>query len=182
MARERQRQVIKQMVAAGFIDEKGAEIIEGQEIKIADPRIKIAAPHFVFFVKDYLQERLGVENIGRQGLTVRTTLDYGEQVGAEAVVREEVEKVGRMKITNGAALVVGVKRGEVLAMVGSKDYFATDIDGKFNVTTALRQPGSAIKPINYLLALRSGKTLVDLIDDAPVTYNVKGQKPYTPQN
>jgi membrane peptidoglycan carboxypeptidase len=67
-------------------------------------------------------------------------------------------------------------------MVGSKNYHARDIDGKYNVTTALRQPGSSIKPINYLLALEKGKSLMSTIDDSPVSYPIAGQKPYTPQN
>ena len=79
-------------------------------------------------------------------------------------------------------MVLDVKSGDILAMVGSKDYWSTDIDGKFNVTTAMRQPGSSIKPINYLLALKKGWTLASLIDDEPVTYNVPGQKPYIPRN
>jgi membrane carboxypeptidase/penicillin-binding protein len=75
-----------------------------------------------------------------------------------------------------------VKTGDILAMVGSKDYYANDIEGKFNVTTALRQPGSSIKPINYLLALQKGMSLASSVDDSPVTYDIKGQKPYSPQN
>ena len=67
-------------------------------------------------------------------------------------------------------------------MAGSKDYQAKDIDGKYNVTTALRQPGSSIKPINYLLALENGYSMASRIEDTPVTYQIKGQKPYSPQN
>ena len=68
-------------------------------------------------------------------------------------------------------------------MVGSKDYFSTDIDGKFDVVTqGLRQPGSSIKPINYLLALQRGRHLWESVDDTPVTYYIAGQKPYTPKN
>jgi membrane carboxypeptidase/penicillin-binding protein len=93
-----------------------------------------------------------------------------------------MSKVGRLKISNGAALILEVENGDILAMVGSKDYNATDIDGKYNVTTALRQPGSSIKPINYLLALENGQTLLSTIDDSPITYKIRGQKPYSPQN
>jgi len=87
-----------------------------------------------------------------------------------------------LRIGNGAALVIDPKNGDILAMVGSKDYWAAEMTGKYNVTTALRQPGSSIKPINYLLALQNGKSLTTIIDDSPVTYYVRGQPPYTPQN
>ena len=102
---------------------------------------------------------------------------------AEKIVKEEIDGVKNLGISNGAALVVDPKTGEILAMVGSKDYYAIDIDGQFNVTTGLRQPGSSIKPINYLLALTSGNwTLASTIDDGPITYQIQGQKPYSPQN
>jgi membrane peptidoglycan carboxypeptidase len=71
--------------------------------------------------------------------------------------KDEVAKAKQLKISNGAAIITQVGSGDILAMVGSKDYWAKDIDGKYNVTTALRQPGSSIKPINYLLALQKGK-------------------------
>ncbi|MFA6518048.1 MAG: transglycosylase domain-containing protein [Candidatus Shapirobacteria bacterium] len=182
LGKERQKQVLNQMVTAGYLTEMEADKISREELKIIEPRIAIKAPHFVFYIRDYLKDKMGIENIGRQGLTVKTTLDLDQQLIAEKIVKNEVEKVRGLGISNGAALVLEVRTGKILAMVGSKDYFANDIDGKFNVTTALRQPGSSIKPINYLLAIQNGKTLMDMIDDSPVTYYVKGQKPYSPQN
>jgi membrane peptidoglycan carboxypeptidase len=101
---------------------------------------------------------------------------------AEAAVKDEMEKIKGMNISNGASLVLDTKNGDVLAMVGSKNYNSSDIDGQYNIVTALRQPGSSIKPINYLLGLKNGKTLASIIDDSPVTYNIKGQKPYTPRD
>jgi membrane peptidoglycan carboxypeptidase len=113
---------------------------------------------------------------------VRTSLSLETQKMAQEIVEKEVEAVKNLRINNGAALVLNPKNGEIWAMVGSKDYFATDIDGKYNVTTALRQPGSAIKPINYLLALEKGASLNETIEDSRVTYYIPGQKPYSPQN
>jgi len=181
-ANERRMQVINQMVNAGFIDERQAQQLRDEKIEIVEENKTIQAPHFVFYIKDLLEKKYGFVNFGRLGLTVVTSLDSDTQKMAEEKVRSEVDKVRRLRISNGAAIVIDVKTGEILAMVGSKDYYSKEIDGKYNVTTALRQPGSSIKPINYLLALKNGMTLMSAIDDAPVTYFVKGQKPYSPNN
>lgn len=178
----RQHHVIDEMVNGNFITkEQGNKTkLENLNIELRKPTIK--APHFVFYVRDYLKQKYDLSNFERRGLSITTTLDYKIQQIAERTVTEEIKSLGNLNITNGAALVLDVKTGDILAMVGSKDYNAADIDGKFNVTTALRQPGSSIKPINYLLALTKGWTLASLIDDEPVTYNVPGQKPYIPRN
>jgi 1A family penicillin-binding protein len=182
LAKLRQEHVLNEMVNSGLLDSKKAEEAKGVEIKIKEEKRDILAPHFVFYVKSYL-EKLGFTDVGRRGLKVKTSLDLNVQKEAEKIVKEEIEKVSRLKISNGAGLVLDVKTGDILAMLGSKDYFAKDIDGKFDVVTqALRQPGSSIKPINYLLALQRGRNLWETIDDNPVSYKVAGQKPYTPQN
>ena len=178
----RQKHVIEEMYKAGFIAEEVMMGLLEQEVEIIPEVKSIRAPHFVFWIKSKLEEKYGFRNFDRQGLTITTSLDAEVQQMAERVVAEEVKKVAGLRISNGAVVVVGVKEGEVLAMVGSKDYFATDIDGKVNVTIRLRQPGSSIKPINYLLSLQKGKTLLSTIDDSPVSYQVPGQKPYSPQN
>lgn len=181
-AKERQKQVIDQMIKAGTLTDQRGEEIKKEEIKLADFERKIEAPHFVFYVRDWLSTKYGFDDLSTRGLTIRTSLDLEAQRMAQAVVAEEVKKVGRLRISNGASIIIDVRNGDILAMVGSKDYWADDIDGKYNVTTALRQPGSSIKPINYLLALKNGANLLTPIDDAPVTYYVPGQKPYSPQN
>lgn len=182
LAKLRQEHVLDEMVKDGFLDSNKAKETKNTEIKIMEEKRNILAPHFVFYVKNYL-ERLGFTEVGRRGLKVKTSLDLGVQKEMEKIVKEEIGKTARLKITNGASLILEVKTGDILAMVGSKDYFAKDIDGKFDVVTqALRQPGSSIKPINYLLALQKGKNLWDVIDDNPVSYQIPGQKTYTPQN
>jgi len=182
LAYQRQRQVIEQMVIAGFINQQVANDLFLNNVEIIKEDKGIKAPHFVFYVKEYLQNKLGFENIERRGLSIYTTLDFETQKMAEKIVSDEVLKVSRLKIGNGAAMVTDPRSGDILAMVGSKNYWASDIDGKFNITTAQRQPGSSIKPINYLLGLERGKSLSSLIDDSPITYQIKGQKPYSPQN
>lgn len=178
----RRQHVVDEMEKAGFITPQKTAELKSIPVEIKEEKLDILAPHFVFYIKDWLIQKYGFLNFGRQGLTVTTTLDLSLQSLAQSIVKEEVDKVKKLHITNGAVLIINVKNGDILAMVGSKDYFATDIDGKFNVTTALRQPGSSIKPINYTLALSRHKTLASIVDDSPITYPIPNQKPYTPQN
>lgn len=182
LAYYRQSQVVDQMLVAKFIDQKTANDLKNNKVAIVQEDRGIKAPHFVFYVKEYLAQVLGFENIERRGLSIFTSLDYKTQTMAQDIVTEEVAKVARLRIGNGAAMVTETKSGDILAMVGSKDYWSSDIDGKFNIATAQRQPGSSIKPINYLLGLQLGKSLTSTIDDSPITYQIKGQKPYSPQN
>ncbi|MDD4027353.1 MAG: PBP1A family penicillin-binding protein [Candidatus Shapirobacteria bacterium] len=178
----RQRRVIEEMVSANYIDkEKGEEILK-QKLVFRIKKQNIEAPHFVFYIKSLLENKYGFVNFERQGLDIYTSLDLNIQKETEKNVSEEIEKVKKLKISNGAALVIEVKNGDILAMVGSKNYEATDIDGNVNVTTALRQPGSSIKPINYLLAFEKGKNMDSYVEDSPVSYYVPGQKVYSPQN
>jgi len=178
----RQKHVIAEMVNAKFINQEKANSLLSEKIEIIKDKKKIKAAHFVFYVKNIIEKKYNWENFGKLGLTITTSLDLDAQNYSEKVVVEELEKVKNLKITNGAAMVVDVKNGDILAMVGSKNYNASDIDGKFNVTTALRQPGSSIKPINYLLALENGFNLASIVNDSPVTYFFSGQKNYSPQN
>jgi 1A family penicillin-binding protein len=178
----RQKHVVEEMVSAGFINQEKANEVLVEKINIISEKKTIEAPHFVFYVKDYLEKRFGYQNVDRRGLVITTSLNLNVQKKAEEIIKEEMAGVRKLKISNGAALVTDPKTGEILAMVGSKDYYATDIDGKYNVVTALRQPGSSIKPVNYLLALMKGWTLASTVVDEPVVYQISGQKPYSPQN
>lgn len=182
LAFARQRHVIDEMVSEGYLNFEKGEEIKKEKVEIKEEEKGIEGAHFVFYIKDYLEKELGYRGIEGMGLVVKTSLDPKIQKMSEEIVKDEVDKVARLRIGNGSALVVNPKNGEILAMVGSKDYFAQDIDGKYNITQALRQPGSSIKPINYLLALEKGANLFDSIDDSPVSYQIKGQKAYSPQN
>jgi membrane peptidoglycan carboxypeptidase len=170
------------MVSNKYLSSLQAEKILGEKVFVKTNNRNIKAPHFVFYVKKLLEEKYGYQNLEKQGLTIKTTLDIKTQEETQKVVTEEIDKVKKLNITNGAALVIDVKTGDILSMVGSKNYWSNDIDGKYNITTALRQPGSSIKPINYLLAFQKGKKANDYIEDSPVTYYFPGQKSYTPQN
>ena len=177
----RQKHVISEMVSTGYLtEEKAAELLE-KKITIKNNSKVIEAPHFVFYIRKLLEDS-GYLNFERQGLIIKTSLDLDLQNKAQKIVKDEIEKNRNLKISNGGALIIDVKNGDILAMVGSKDYYSKEIDGKYNISTALRQPGSSIKPINYLLALENDFSLASIISDSPITYQIAGQKPYAPQN
>ena len=178
----RQKRVVEEMISAKYINKDEGEKILNQKLVFKKRKGKIEAPHFVFYIKNLLENKYGYINFERQGLNIYTSLDLSIQKEAEKIVSLEIENVKNLRISNGAALVIGVKNGDILAMVGSKNYEATDIDGNVNVTTALRQPGSSIKPINYLLAFEKGKSPDSYVEDSPISYYVPGQKVYSPKN
>ncbi|KKS32699.1 MAG: Penicillin-binding protein, 1A family [Candidatus Amesbacteria bacterium GW2011_GWA2_42_12] len=182
LAKQRQREVLKRMVEDGYITQTQAEQASAQEIILSPQRIDIQAPHFVMYIKDILAQIYGTKMVEQGGLTVTTSLDLDIQNMAQEIVKNEVDKVSYLHIGNGAALVTSPKTGEILAMVGSKDYWNTKDDGNVNVTTSLRQPGSSIKPINYALALTRGFTTSSIIDDSPISYKSPNQPVYTPVN
>ena len=179
---ERQREVIRLMRINKYISREQEEAALNQKLSFAPNKIDIKAPHFVMSVKQSLVEKYGEELIEKGGLEITTTLDYSIQKLAEKAVVGEIERLRPLHVTNGAALVLNPQTGEILAMVGSKNYFDTEAGGNVNVITRLRQPGSAIKPINYTYALSNGYTLATILADTPVTFSVQGQDPYSPKN
>ncbi|HRR05392.1 MAG TPA: transglycosylase domain-containing protein [Candidatus Woesebacteria bacterium] len=184
LAKSRQELVLNEMVEAGFISQEEAQKAKEEKLVFAPLGEEIFAPHFVMYVKEALVELFGQKMVEEGGLQVTTTLDRELQDFAQKTVKEEIEKIKKLKVENGGALITNPKTGEILAMVGSRDYFDKEIDGNFNVTTAaLRQPGSSIKPLNYVLALEEGKiTASTPLIDAPTCFSVAGQKPYCPTN
>lgn len=183
LATQRQEWVLDQMVENKYITKEQAEAAKQAKLIFPDPSNNIDAPHFVLYVKDQLVEKYGQRLVEQGGLRVTTSLDLDLQNFAQTTIATEVAKLKTANVTNGAALVTNPKTGEILAMVGSKDYFAKDIPGNFNVTTALRQPGSSIKPINYALGLTNGRiTLGTVINDMPTCFTSGNQPLYCPNN
>lgn len=182
-AKKRQELVLYRMQELGMISEEERKAAEKEKLDYYVQRSGIEAPHFVFYVKEGLVEEYGLSQVNEGGLKITTTLDLDVQKMAEEVVAEEISGLERYKVSNGAVVVTEPKTGEILAMVGSKDYFADDIDGKFNVTTALRQPGSSIKPLNYAIGLDRGiVTPASIFIDEVSCFQVPGQDPYCPTN
>ncbi|OGM74130.1 hypothetical protein A3H19_03735 [Candidatus Woesebacteria bacterium RIFCSPLOWO2_12_FULL_39_9] len=179
---DRKNEVLNLMHTNGFITQSQKEETQKEVPIFAENKTDIKASHFVMFVRELLEETYGKELVEKGGLNVVTTLHYNIQILAETVVKEEVDKLAKLNVRNGAAVVISPATGEVLAMVGSKDYFDTQNDGNVNVTTSLRQPGSSIKIVNYAYALSNGYTAATIIPDTPVTFLIPGLPPYTPKN
>jgi len=180
-ATERRNEVLAAMKNQGFIDEISKIKYQKLKIEVLPPKTSIRAPHFVFYTKNQLEDYYGIKTVEEGGLKVTTTLDNNIQVEAEKILKEELDRISYLNVSNGAILVTRPVTGEILAMVGSYDYF-TQPSGAFNVTTALRQPGSSIKPIMYSLALQKGYTAASILDDSPVVFNIAGSESYRPVN
>lgn len=181
-------QVLRRMREDGYISEQlekeAKREIEEEKVKFAPPRANFKAPHFVMFVKGLLVEMFGEKIVEQGGLQVKTTLDLDLQQKAEMIVKKEILKLKKVKVGNGAAIVTDPRTGEILAMVGSYDYFAPDYDGQVNVVFSRRQPGSLMKPVVYALAFKKGYTPATMLMDVPTEFPTGNpSKPfYRPKN
>ncbi len=192
-ARARQRDVLAAMVRAGFITPAEAEIAANEPLRFSTgchtPGCLPRAPHFVFFVLERLTAELGPETVARGGLTITTTLDLGLQEAAERALRRQLAALADphdgspdRRARNGAVVVLAPRDGAILAMVGSPDFADNAIQGQVNATLALRQPGSAIKPLTYAAALERGWTPATTILDVPASFADSSGRIYAPQN
>jgi len=182
---DRTEQVLRRMREDGYItkeqEESAVDELAGITFQARGASFK--APHFVQYVQKILEERYGERVVEQGGLKVTTTLDLKLQEKAEEIVKEEIEKVLSQRITNGSAVVVNPETGEILAMVGSRNFNDPDYDGQFNVATqGLRQPGSAIKPVTYVTAFKEGYTPSTLIMDVPTVFPGGDKPEYKPEN
>lgn len=181
-AKARQQQVLHLMVENGYLTPQEESDALKEPLRLRPPRQNIEAPHFVMYVKDLLVDYLGEEAVNHGGLRIYTTLDLELQDKVQAIVTAEVSGLRSLNVSNGSALIISPDTGEILAMIGSVDYFDTKNDGQVNLTTALRQPGSSVKPITYALAFQHGITPSTILEDSPITFNIAGSEPYTPVN
>jgi 1A family penicillin-binding protein len=179
--KKRQAEVLTKMEQQKYISTQEKDDALKEELVFTSPQIPIYAPHFVMYVKDWLVKKYGLAMVEKGGLYVTTSLDLKTQEMAQEVVTSEVENDAYLNLTNGASVVTNPKNGDILAMVGSKDY-SEPLSGSFNITTALRQPGSSIKVITYALALSGGFTAATILDDSPVSFTSPGSPTYSPVN
>ncbi|MDO8488408.1 MAG: transglycosylase domain-containing protein, partial [bacterium] len=180
----RAKEVLRRMREDGYISRE-EELTAADQVShftLATPSGLLKAPHFVFYVRQQLEERYGEHVVEQGGLKVTTTLDLDLQEKAQGAVSEEIEKVKSLKITNGGAVAIDSTTGQILVMVGSRGWEDPDYDGKFNVTTALRQPGSSIKPIVYLTGLQKGYTAATLLMDTKTIFPGGDKPEYIPEN
>ncbi len=182
MAFARQKEVLRRMVEDGYITQDQADRASQEQLSFKTNTIQIKAPHFVMYVRDLMAQQYGEDVLEHGGLTIQTTLDYKIQSQAEKVIRSQVDSLRRLRISNGAGVITKPSTGEVIAMVGSANYFDFVHDGQVNVVLRPRQPGSSIKPLTYSLAFSRGWKPASTIEDSPVTYQVLGSPAYSPKN
>ena len=180
----RKELVLERMFEGGFItkEERGAA---QKEVVVFKPQATtgINAPHFVLFVKEYLESRYGPRAVSDEGLKVITTLDYALQQKAEEVVRRHaLENERKFNAENAGLVAIDPKTGGILAMVGSRGYFDKEIDGNFNIALAKRQPGSSFKPFVYATALTKGYTPETVVFDVRTEFSTYCNPDGTPIN
>lgn len=176
---------LDQMFEEGYITEEERDTAKEIDVlgKIIPRKENILAPHFVMYIKEILVETYGEKVVEQGGLKVITTLDLDKQLIAEEAITEQVEiNEKEWGGTNAALISLDARTGQILAMVGSRDYFDEEIDGAVNVTTRPRQPGSSFKPIVYAAAFKKGYTPSTLLYDVVTTFKTEIGKDYEPHN
>jgi len=198
--------ILEKMENLGYISEDQLKKAKAEEIKFSENLNPILAPHFVLYVKDYLVKKYGEDYLQRAGLKVLTTLDFDLQGKAETIIQQNLAQLKIYNAHNAALVSINPKTGEILAMVGSKNWYATSSEGcnpktqkckfdpKVNVCLSSRQPGSAFKPFAYARAFEKGFTPKTVVWDVPTEFNPNcspdgtqfrdkyGLKCYHPQN
>lgn len=180
---ERQRYILGLMEKHGYISKEEAEVAKEVTIQFKEPTENIIAPHFVMYVKEILGERYGEKMVEQGGLKIYTTLDlYKQKIAEEAINDWTPKNEEKFQAKNAALVSLDPKTGQILAMVGSRDYFNEDIDGQVNVAISLRQPGSSIKPIVYAAAFTKGYTPNTVLYDVVTNFSTDPAKPYEPHD
>lgn len=179
----RQRWILDSMAELGYISKDQAETAKTEKIIFSPMRESIIAPHFVMYIKELLSEKYGETFISQEGLKVYTTLDLDKQTIAEEAVKQGIEANSKKyEFTNASLVSLDPKTGQILAMVGSADYFNEEIDGQVNVAISSRQPGSSFKPIVYTASFIKGYTPDTIIYDTVTNFDTTGAKAYEPHN
>jgi len=179
----RQQYTLDQMAKQGYITQADADQAKKTEIKFQQRLENITAPHFVMYIKQLLEDKYGTKEVEQGGLKIYTTLDVKKQQIAEDAIKNQADKNEKNYNASNAALVsLDPKTGEVLAMVGSRDYFDDKIDGQFNVAIAPRQPGSSFKPVVYAAAFSLGYTPDTMVYDTVTNFSTDPNKKYEPHN
>ncbi|OGE19454.1 hypothetical protein A2967_01695 [Candidatus Daviesbacteria bacterium RIFCSPLOWO2_01_FULL_41_32] len=196
LSKARQKEVLNRMVDDKYITSDQAKFASDEPLTYRTGRSEqgFKAPHFVLYVKEKLIEQFGDKMVESGGLRVTTTLDYELQKKVEEIIKKEIENLSGAKVGNGAAIVLDPKTGQILSMVGSKDYFGDSLpagcsegvtctfEPNYNVAIRPRQPGSATKPIAYSKALEKGYTAAQVYADVRTEFPGGDRPSYTPVN
>ncbi|MBU1089489.1 penicillin-binding protein 1C [Patescibacteria group bacterium] len=171
----------QQVVLSAIIDEEKISTSEYEDalkepLRIAKDKVEIRAPHFVKWLQQNYANELKV------GPNINTTLDLNLQNEIELIIANELSKLAEKNVTSAAVVVLDVETGELLSMIGSADYWSMENDGQVNVAISSRQPGSALKPFTYALALENGETAATTIADIETQFFTQEGNPYIPRN
>jgi len=194
-AKERQAVVLNLMVKHGYLTEEEARLAREEPLHFAAAPFPIRAPHFVMYVRSQLEKELGLERLEQGGLRIYTTLDVDLNDTARDLARHRLARLaecngrragcppGGHNVRNVSLVALDPQTGEILAMLGSPDYFSARISGAVNGTTALRQPGSSIKPITYAAAFQGGNlTAATMMLDVRTSFLTREGASYVPLN
>lgn len=174
-AKLRRDLVLRAMLHEQKISVSEYEVAVEEPIELRSGKTDIRAPHFVLWLLQSNPEL-------RERKDIATTLDLALQTETEAIVDKHVEKLKDKNVTSAAVVVLDARTGEILTMVGSRDYFDVEHDGAVNVAISARQPGSAMKPFTYALALSQGMTAATTIADVESQFFTAEGNPYIPRN
>ncbi len=186
----RQKTVLDLMIKSKYIDQAQAEQA-AQEMAAyltapdfakhcTVPQVQLQAPHFVDYVRQQLEQRYGPEVMSKGGLQVTTSIDMNLQKIAEDEARKQIQALAGKNVTNAAVVMIDPHTGEILAMVGSVDFSNAAISGQVNIANSPRQPGSSIKPINYVTAFGQGWTPATPVYDLKTDFPSGSSQPYVP--
>ncbi|MFA6253775.1 MAG: PBP1A family penicillin-binding protein [Candidatus Paceibacterota bacterium] len=193
---ERKNFVLDRMAQVGFISKEIRDRAKGEKVVFYEKINQgIKAPHFVFWLKDYLDSRYGQDNIETSNFKVISTIDWDLQQKVEELARQYGDSnEQKFKAQNNSVVIIDPKTGQILAFNGSRDYFNKIINGNFDVATAHRQPGSSFKPFVYATAFNKGYTDQTVVFDLKTEFNTncdptgkplsgtKSAECYMPQN
>jgi len=181
--KSRANYVLSRMHELKYISDNDYKNALKTTVNFVDQKTSLTAPHFVFFIRDYLNEKYGEDFVEKGGLKVTTTLNLDLQKIAETVVENGAERNEIYNAKNAALVAIDPKTGQILAMVGSKNYWNNpepegcepgkncQFEPNVNIATRLRQPGSAFKPFVYATAINNGYTPDTVIWDIPTEFN-----------
>lgn len=181
----RQKAILKRIAELGLIGEE--EVAKALAVDVM-AKIKpftepVIAPHFVFYVIEQIENKYGKDFLQTGGLNIYTSLDLNMQQKAQEVIEVGARRNLAYNATNAALVAIDPKKGDILAMIGSRDFFAESIDGQVNVAISPRQPGSSFKPFAYATAFEKGYQPETMILDAPTNFGPDGSgRPYIPRN
>ena len=184
-AKKRQSHVLDRMVQQNYITQEQADWARQEVLKLqTGAKEPFEAPHFVMYVRQLLEQKYGANVVYRLGLKVTTTLDLRMNRIAENAINAHMENLRIQNANNAGLVALNPRTGEIMAMVGSRDYYDNSIAGEVNMATSPRPPGSTIKPIEYVTAFMRGWGPETIITDEPTRFpNTQSYLPdYTPHN